>query len=196
MKLVVIGIIFIEALVCGCSNNKVQPPVKDSVAVEKKDYFPVLDFLKGEMAYVDSLPLRIIKYSIIGGHKDSTIIQSAAFDTLAKEFLSPELEKTAFEKEFKESSFLDQTSQSLSFTYSTQNNALQIQRVDVLASPSLGFDKVKSVYMEKIFRAHDSTIIKKMYWRSRDNFQIIRIREVPGQPASSSQLKVVWDNKD
>ncbi|MFI5156328.1 MAG: hypothetical protein ACHQEM_09085 [Chitinophagales bacterium] len=196
MKLLVTGIIFFEALVCGCANNKVQPPLQDSVAVEKKDYFPVLDFLKGEIAYVDSFPLRIIKYTISGSHKDSSIIQSTAFDDLAKKFLSPELEKAAFEKEFKESSFLDQTSQSLSFTYSTQNNGLQIQRVDVLASPSLGFDKVKSIYLEKLSHSQDSTIIEKMYWRSRSNFQIIRILELPNHTSTSSQLKVVWDNKD
>jgi hypothetical protein len=196
MKFFVLAAFIPFLMTGGCSNDKEKRPASDSLTVVKKDYFPVLDFLKGEIAYVDSFPLKIVQFRSAQGHKDSSIIQSAAFGELAKEFLSPALEKQAFEKDFTESSFLDQTSQSLTFTYSTKNDQIDVQRVDVLASPSLGFDKVKSIYIEKVIRSKDSSVVEKMYWKSRSNFQIIRILELPGHPASTTQLKVVWDNRE
>ncbi|HTQ27489.1 MAG TPA: hypothetical protein VMI35_05140, partial [Puia sp.] len=97
---------------------------------------------------------------------------------------------------FTESSFIDQTTQSVTFTYSTADAGHILRRVDVLASPEQGFNKVKSIYMEKTINKGDSIVIKKMYWKAKRSFQIISILEAGNQPAVTSQLKVVWDNRD
>src|SRR5882757_5229175 len=99
-----------------------------------------------------------------------------------------------FEKEFAESSFLDQTTQSLTFTYSTKNDKLALQRVDVVANRTSGYDKVRSIYMEKSIARNDTTIQKKMYWRAKKSFEIVSIFRIPNQPQSTDHLKVVWDN--
>lgn len=178
----------------GCSNQS-NPSDVQKTDTTRKDFLPVQGFIKSEIAWVDSFPAKIVKYTIENGHKDSSIIDLKIFDSLAKDFLSPELEKPAFENNFTESSFMDQTSESLTFTYSAQNNKTAIRRVDVLATPSLELDRVKSIYMEKTVDGADGKWLKKMYWKSKSNFQIVWIQDNPNQSPLTRQLKVVWDNR-
>ena len=177
---------------CHEQSNDKQPAAVE----EKKDYFPVADYIRSEINYVDSLPLGIVKYHIAQDKKDSSYIKTEEFDKLAKEFLPAELSDSSFTRDFTESSFIDQTTQSVTFTYSTADAGHILRRVDVLASPEQGFNKVKSIYMEKTINKGDSIVIKKMYWKAKRSFQIISILEAGNQPAVTSQLKVVWDNRD
>jgi hypothetical protein len=185
-------ILAISYLFLACHNN--DEKVNTQKQEEKKDFFPIADYIKSEINYVDSMPLGIIKYNIRNGKTDSVFIKTDEFDQLAQEFLPTELKDSIFEKNFTETSFLDQTTQLLTFTYSTKNSTIQLQRVDVLATPSNGFDKVKSVYMEKNFIRKDTSVTMKMYWRAKKSFQIISILQPTNQQPVTKQLKVVWDN--
>jgi hypothetical protein len=182
-------------LIYSCRDDIKEKAEPVSVPEEPKNFFPVLDFIKGEIAYVDSFPLKMTRYSIQNGHTDSSFIQSKEFDQLSREFLDSSLDKASLEREFSENSFLDQTSQSLTFTYTRKNGQDGIYRIDVLASQDPAHDKVKSVYIEKKIRSSDSTIIKKMFWKSKRNFQVISIARAAKGTDLTSQLKVVWDER-
>jgi len=123
---------------------------------------------------------------------DSSLIRTDSFNILAREFLVEELDSSQFEKNYKEESFFDKTTNSLTFTYSTRQANLSLQRVDVLATPSTLNDKVKSIYMERVVTRHDSLVVSKMYWLSGRSFQIISNLQMPGKAPSVQQLKVVW----
>jgi hypothetical protein len=194
MKFIALIPFSFSLLAMGCGEPS-KPAANVKTDTARKDFLPVQDFIRSEIAWVDSFPVKIVKYTIANGHKDSSIINQKGFDSLAKEFLSPELEKPAFENNFSESSFMDQTSQSLSFTYASQNKETAIRRVDVLATPSLDLDKVKSIYIEKTADNQEGKWLKKMYWKSKSNFQIVWILENPNQSPLTRQLKVVWDNR-
>ncbi len=192
-KLLIGTIVCLLLLAC-CNNKQKTDSTKQE---ENKNYFPVADFIRGEISYVDSLPLGIIKYIIKNGKTDSSYIKTDEFDRLAQEFLPAELNDSIFRKNFIETSFLDQTTQLLTFTYSTKNALLQLHRVDILATPSAtGFDKVRSIYMEKSSGKNDTSIIKKMYWRTKKSFEIITLLQPNNKPLITDQLKVVWDNDD
>src|SRR5690606_31268800 len=81
------------------------------------EYFPVLDFLKSEIAFVDSLPVGIMKYKTEGSRTDSAYMKSAEFRELASEFLPPQLQPGQFKKNFKESAFLDKLTGAATFYY-------------------------------------------------------------------------------
>ncbi|HTQ64596.1 MAG TPA: hypothetical protein VMI12_07340 [Puia sp.] len=186
-------------LIPACKNGeqkKDTPPPQE----EKKDYFPVVDYIKSEIDYVDSLPAAIKKYTIRNGIKDSMFIKAADFDQLAKIFLPAELNNPGFEKDFTETSFFDQTTGLLTFTYATKNKKSLLQRVDVLLTPSAGlstgFNKVKSVYMEKLENKNDTLSTQKMYWRAKKSFDIISILQPENQSPISDQVKVVWDDSE
>jgi hypothetical protein len=158
-----------------------------------KNYFPVLDFLKGEIIYVDSTPLAILKYDIGSGKTDSAFIKTEAFNQLAQEFLPPELDSPYFEQHYTESSFIDQSTKSVTFTYASKDSLAGLTRIDVVALPQEGgLNRVKSIYMEKALDKKDTFTLKKLYWKSQTDFFVISIIRPAGQPPFTKQLKVVW----
>lgn len=189
--------VFTLVLLVGCNNADPLTAKKTQTAdsaQKAKAYFPVLDFIKSEIRYVDSLPVGIMKYTVENGVTDSTYIKAEEFHQLAQEFVMPELNKETFEKEFSETSFFDNTTQYSSFLYSTSNKDLAVQRIDVLAKPEdVVYNKVKSIYMEKHYEKVDSSITQKMYWKAAQSFQITtEIRTIKPE-IISRQIKVVWN---
>lgn len=163
---------------------------------EVKAYFPVLDFLKGEISMVDSLPVGIMEYVTIGEKTDSQYIKPAAFHELANEFLAPELQRARFENEFTETSFFDKGTLSATFLYAAKNEDLPLRRVDILSESGGAYDKIKSVYMEKIITRGDTAIIKKMYWKPQRHFLINTLSSIGGAAPEVVLIKVAWDNRD
>jgi len=187
---------------CG---SPVKPPSGDASGADslaRKDsmsnvFFPVGDYIMTEILRVDSLPIAIVRYTTQNGRTDSAFISPAEFNNLAKQFLVTEFRDGSFQKKYRESSFMDKTTQSVTFTYSTPDMDLPLQRVDVLAAPGPshnGTNQVKSIYLEKTFTSGDTLVLQKMFWKADRNFQIITRTNVHGKPLADKQVKVVWDN--
>ncbi len=193
--LILAGALLLSAAACHMKDPSASSPTgKEGADTVKKTFFPVADYLNGEIGYVDSTPLAITKYNTEEKKTDSSFISPHVFHELAQEFLPPELDSTVFNKEYKETSFMDETTKLLSFTYSTGNKSLALQRVDVLASQSdNGTDKIRSIYLEKREVKNDTLVIKKMYWQSKKQFQVVTMTSAHGQETRVRQLKVVWD---
>jgi hypothetical protein len=138
------------------------------------------------------------KYTIRGGKTDSGYIQLSEFNTLALQFLLPEFKDGSFEKNFTENAFMDKTTQSVTFTYSTDNKDLSLQRADVQVAQMAGSrtNQVKSVYLEKRRVSGDSVVLQKMYWQSGRNFSVVSLIRVKGQTPVQQQLRVVWDTDE
>jgi hypothetical protein len=137
-----------------------------------------------------------MKYHISDGKTDSGIITTPVFDQLAREFLMTELDSSYFENNFEENSFVDRSTNLVSFTYSTKDTGNGLKRVDVLLSPGEGVDRLNSIYMESISSGKDSTLIRKLSWKAGKNFRILHILKVNGGPESTNQTMVVWDSRE
>src|SRR5579864_7919117 len=165
--------------VCSCHSKQSESTETTTTKPDtaKKNYLPVAYYLRAEIAGVDSFPLRIMKYRVNNGKTDSGIITTAIFDQLAKEFLLPELDSARFENKFDENSFIDRSTNLVSFTYSTKDTGNGLKRVDVLLSPGSGYEKLNSIYMESLSVDKDTTLISKMSWKAGRNFSILHIRQ-------------------
>ena len=185
-------------LIYACHSTASETPEAGATKTDttKKNYLPVEYYLRAEIAGVDSFPLRIMKYQINQGKTDSGIITTPIFDQLAKEFLNPELDSARFENKFEENSFVDRSTNLVSFTYSTKDTGNGLKRVDVLLSPGSGYDKLNSIYMESISKNKDSTLISKMSWKAGRNFSILHIRQPNKGPETTNQTIVVWDSRE
>jgi hypothetical protein len=181
-------IFLLIAAFCSCKNNTQKTGSQD----QKKNFFPVNAFIQNEINEVDSLPIAITKYNIQDNKTDTTYIQSPEFNQMAKEFICEDLKPENFEKEFSETSFIDETTHAATFTYSTKNSKLDVQRVDVLATSGDGMNKVSSIYLEKFMHKGDTAITKKLLWRAKTSFQIVTSMQVSDKPATVKQLKLVW----
>jgi hypothetical protein len=162
----------------------------------KTVFLPVAEYLEADILHVDSIPLALRKYITRNGQTDSAYIQVPEFNALALQFVLPELRNGSFEKNFTENSFMDKTTQSVTFTYATTATHLSLQRVDVTTSPGINSQKVKSIYMEKNRVSGDSLVLEKMYWRMGRSFQVSTMTSVKGKSPIEQQLKVVWDDEE
>jgi hypothetical protein len=194
MKFSITGLALLSLFVLSCGEPEQQQVKKDEKDTTKA-YLPVTDYIRGEIKTIDSLPVGILKRVTKGNKADSAFIQPAEFRLLAAEFLSNELEKGQFEQSFTESSFFDQSTELLTFTYEGTNPAVTVKRVDVLISPSLQLDKIKSIYMEKAYKSGDTSISKKMYWKAGASFQVATEKKM-AQQSRLEQIKVIWDPRD
>ena len=107
-----------------------------------------------------------------------------------------DLDSSYFEKNFEENSFVDRSTNLVSFTYSTKDTGNGLKRVDVLLSPGIGTDKLNSIYMEAISGNKDSSVISKMSWKAGRNFRILHIQKPKNGPETTDQTIVVWDSRE
>jgi hypothetical protein len=183
-----------------CAHHGQQPASDQQDSLSNKDtarnsFFPVADYLETEIMRVDSFPIATMKYTIRNGRTDSGYIPLPEFNELALQFLLPEFENGSFEKKYTESSFADRATQSVTFTYSTTDQSLPLQRVDVVTASGTQGNLVRSIYMERTRVAEDSVILQKMFWQAGRNFQIISLIRVKGQPPMQQQVRVVWNSE-
>lgn len=186
-------LLFVVSTVTGCHSAN-----QDSAPKEKQDSaaapFPVSAFIEGQIHLVDSFQLPTLKYITVYDKTDSSLISINEFKQLAQEFLHPAVDDTSSGMKYKESSFADQSVKGVTFTYAAANKDQELQRVDVLVSASaVANDKVRSIYMEKQTVSGDTTVYKKLYWRTDKNFQIITTKQLGKQPSLTSIMKVEWD---
>lgn len=191
------GACLLYIIACGHAASSTTPPQNDSVSAPKDSaknvFFPVANYLESEILHIDSTPLALMKYTIKGTRRDSGYIQIPEFNLLAKQFLVPELINGSFEKDFAESSFMDKTTESITFTYSPRNEDLALKRLDVLADPGTTSNKVKSIYLERSFTTGDTLVHQRLYWKAGRNFQIVNTYLVHDKPPVEQQVKVVWN---
>jgi hypothetical protein len=187
---------------CAHHGQQPAPGQQDSISIKgfltdkdstRNPFFPVADYLETEIMRVDSFPIATMKYNVRNGRTDSGYIPLPEFNALALQFLLPEFEDGSFEKNYTENSFVDRASQSVTFTYSTTDQSLPLQRVDVVTASGTQGNLVKSIYLEKTRVAGDSVILQKMYWQAGRNFQIISLIRVKGQRPVQQQVRVVWN---
>jgi len=150
--------------------------------------------LKSEILIVDSTPYRIMLYHHREGKKDSVQLLAADFDAQAKAFLVPGLDSASMAGRFTETSFMDESTGMLSFTYSTKDDQFGLRRVDVLAEPTLTTDRVKTIYMEVSAKDNDSLKIKKMTWVAGKYFSILEVINPSKGNAITRETRVVWNN--
>ncbi|MBE7171933.1 MAG: hypothetical protein INR73_15195 [Williamsia sp.] len=157
------------------------------------NFFPVVSFIEGQVHHVDSLQPTIQKLTTVNNQTDTFPIETGAFDSLSKEFTTPDINDPALSKYYKENSFADQTIASVTLTYAATNKDLPLQRLDVIIHPDpVANDRVQSIYMERGTQVKDTLVLKKLYWRTDRNFQIITAKQA-GAWSASSVVKVVWN---
>lgn len=196
MKTALHFLIAIAVIAAACNSNtatdeKAAIPKADTDTV--KNYLPVLDLIKEDIKRVDSFAGAILLRTSTEKKKDSSYIDLVAFNKSTADFLPGELEIASFQNNFKESSFVDESSQVVNFMYTPTNTDATVRKVVIYIPPSLGTDKVNRVYMEKEFKKGDTIISQKLTWKMRSYFIIAENRQTPDGKSTVTTRKAIWD---
>jgi len=163
---------------------------------ENERFFPVLSFIKSQVAQVDTSLYAIRKITFIDSVRaDTAYYPREQFRELAKDFLNiPDLADSKYEDRFTEKNTFDETMNRVILTCEPVNPVKEeLQRQEVLIRPDPSGDKVTSIIIERLVNTKDSLVQKRMLWQVDKSFQVTTIKQLPGQPETSSTFRVIWN---
>ena len=193
MKRILIGgsiaILLLFFLGCGQSGagSAMEPETKKEVI-----FYPISDYIRGQIQYVDTSLLAVIHYTTMNGKTDSSVMEKSEFKKIAAEFLEPNLNDPLIKPKYEENSFIDANIGTITLTYSTIDEKAPLWKATVLLRQE--DTKPIYIYLEKQLLSPDSSVLKKMIWKTDSNCQIVSIIRKPNQAERIIEDKYVWDN--
>jgi hypothetical protein len=175
-------------------NSKQNGAKSNENKIDTTKFFQLTQFLQSQIKEVNATPFFIYKIDILHNKHDSTPINTAIFNQVAKQFLAPDINDEKIKHYYTESIFEDQTTKSFTISYSTTNKALELQNVDILLDED--GQTVKRVLLRKYYNYPDSSAIEQLSWKPGENFQVNRSVQKAGDQESSRQTIVVWNKKE
>ncbi|TMI64613.1 MAG: hypothetical protein E6H07_01470 [Bacteroidetes bacterium] len=169
---------------------------------EKKDdnknerVTPVLSFIQGQVAQIDTSLFAIRRIEILDSlHSDTIDISRTEFRAQAKDFLDiPDISLEKYKDQYKESQTYDQDLKLISFLTlpKSTSQSSDIQKQEVIIKPDADGGKIRTIYIDREITTKDSSVIKKMIWQVDEYFQVLTLKQLPGQPETTHILKVTW----
>lgn len=192
--LALLAILFFSCKNHGSTPEKTIPGPKTDSVITAQDFFPVADFIGGQIKMIDSLQLPLSKSVTINNKTKLEAVTDQEFKSLALNFSQPDINAPGLKIKYKETSIADQSIPSVTLTYSTADTSLQVQKISVFIKPDpVANDKVNAIYIEKLFTKGDTIFNQKLYWKTGKNFQITTEKKTGGKLLPVEQVKVIWD---
>lgn len=160
----------------------------------KHFYFPVTKFLRGQLREIDSLriaPLRILKFK---GETDSTWISLDDVRKRASPFLTPEIDSANLLRLFNETTFMDQTLNTLTLTYSKSSNAsdtFRLRNWDVYIDPVKHI--IQKVYIVKMENINGEQQTQELTWKTGYWYKILTFPSDTGHVQDIKEEIVIWN---
>ncbi len=173
---------------CKDSQQPNAAPVADSTI-----YYPLNDYIRQQVVNVDTTPYYVYRVLLVNGKKDSVTINRVVFDSLAKGFILPELEENTLKKHFTESVYADESTESITLTYTPKDSNGTVQNAMVLLDTAS--QNVKWIFINTLQNKGDSTIIQKMGWKGDESCYINRSVSYADGKKREMQLNIVWNKK-
>lgn len=175
-----------------CTNNNTSSDQsqKDTAG---NAFYPVGNYIRSQLTYIDSMPLAVIKYTTIHNVTDTSIIDKKDFKHVAAAFMTPDISSPEYKSQYEEHSFIDATLGTITLAYTAKNDKVPVRKADILLDQE--DTEVKTIYIEKNIPGTDSSVIKKMLWIANLNCQITTLVQKAGQPEAIILERYVWDKR-
>lgn len=164
---------------------------KNNPAKEKANFMDVAGYLKGQLAYLDTVPLALLKTTLKDTvYTDSVFIQKEQLRSSVASYFQPQLEKENFENSFDETSFLDASINTITLTYQAIDKNLPIQRIDVYVNPET--EQIKRIYLVRQEQKKDTSVSQQLLWRHNTGCTFITTYQTKQQEIITNE-KISWN---
>lgn len=164
------AILFIYTLLaCGetaNTKNQLQP------SPDSTKFYPTTSFFENQMAIIPRMKKNILVFHTKDGKKDSSVLNTAAFEELVKEFLSKDITDLATKRHYRETVFQDAATGSYTLSYTAVDTTVTIKGMEVLLDEQS--NQVKRVFIRSVYRKGNNSIMEQHNWNTARGFQIIR----------------------
>ncbi|MEO8171493.1 MAG: hypothetical protein ABI581_00365 [Sediminibacterium sp.] len=187
------SLLFLCILIFSSCNNE-PPKIQAVIKIEDTaKFYPIRDFLREQIQYVDLRNFPIYRVTVKDGKKDSVSVSKDQFIQLAGIFLNGEASFSKEKNFFKESVFNDQSTGSNTLNYQSNNNKTAVQSIDVLLDEQTSI--VKRIFIRSEYAKGDTTIKEQCNWKANKSFQVNRTFTTKGGYISEERNYVNWNDK-
>ena len=182
-------------IIAGCDQKKVTQQ-EQKTTENKNNFFPVTQYLLGQLKELDSLPVTPLKITSINSKTDSVWLKKSEIRSFVQPFLNPVIDSISWSKYFIEKSFLDQTINAFTFSYDPIKqlpDSIELKRWDIYVDPGTG--KVKRLYIVKQLNTPPQQTIQ-LTWKQGYFCKITTITEKPGASPQIKEEQLIWNFND
>jgi hypothetical protein len=198
MQKLILFVSLITVIACSCSEQETAAPQKkEKDSTQNQTFFPVTEFIRGQLREIDSLPVTPVKIITYNGKQDSIWMKKEDIRPFAEPFLHPEIDTANLKHLFTEKSFLDQTIDAFTFSYDPIDklpDTLQLKRWDVYIDPKR--EEVKRIYIVKQIHTNGDVQTQQLTWKTNQWCKISTITERPGKQTEIKEELMKWDFSD
>jgi hypothetical protein len=195
MQKVFTFLIFSLLILTSCHSDQEKKAVLEKHEKETQMFFPVTDFLLGQLHELDSLPVTPLKTIKIDDAKvDSVWLKREDIRNFASPFISPVIDSISMSPYFSTKSFLDQTINSITLTYDPKIKLpenISLRHWDIYIDPQKA--TVQRIYIVKEFEKNGINTTVQLTWNVNYDCSIRTIEQVPGKKPVIKQEKIIWN---
>jgi hypothetical protein len=177
-----------------CHTPKVKQADVDKNAEEAQSFFPVTDFLLGQLNITESLPVTPLKITINGNRRDSVWLKKEDIRKFAFPFLHPVIDSVSMQNFFTEKSFMDQTINAVTFSYDAKTklpDSIKLNHWDVYVDPQK--NTVQRIYLVKEEAVNSKSITTQLTWKANKWCSIRTIVQQAGKDPRIEEEILKWD---
>ena len=173
------------------ATNKIVAIDSSSIKVEPKSFFPVTDYIKGQIFEIKNGGVNPMKFVTINNHTDSAWLKMEKLKDEVADFLSPEIDTTNLISLFSEKKFMDQTLDAITFTYDPIKvlpDTFSFQHWDVYVDPDK--NTVRRVYIVKKLPGNKTQLLT---WESGKSCNIKTVSsDSSGKVLIEKEITLKW----
>ncbi|BAV10268.1 hypothetical protein SAMN05421788_104362 [Filimonas lacunae] len=184
------GLLF-SILAVSCKDKPKEAPENLTNDNDSLEFYPVHSFFQQQIKDVSTTPYFIYKITTQAQQRDSAVLTVAEFMHTVNLFTQYSIEDTTVKKYYREDAFNDESTHSITMSYSTRNKELPVQQVDIMLNQETKM--VKRIFMSIMQQAADTTFIYKLGWKANSSCSIAKTIILNGKDEHTSQTTVVWN---
>lgn len=191
MKIITVCLLLILLCTIGCNSGNQPVKVKPAIADTAK-FYPLADFFRKQIAYVDLRNFTLYKITVKDGKKDSSILSKDQFIALANLFLDRSISAPEIKALYQESVFQDLSTKSYILNYSPVGHTAEVQNIDVLLDEDT--KQVKRIFIKSAYTRGDTTINEQCNWKADKSFQVNRFLQTKKGYTSTELNYINWND--
>lgn len=176
---------------CKNKSGEATLPVADEDSLQS--FFPVTDYLKGQVAQIKSNPINPLKIETRDGKSDSVYVKIESLDSLFEVFMQPVIDTINLMDKYKQSRFYDKTIDQYTLSYEAKdrsNLAAGLLNWDVYVSPKNNM--VNRIYIVKELPNKSQL---QLTWQSDKQCKILEVTNNKNSETENPDIKetnIIW----
>jgi hypothetical protein len=185
--------LFLFLVFPSCKNVPPAPPTKEEIqATDTAHFYPLDVYFKEQIQYVDLRAFPLYRITVKDGKRDSAALSKSEFIVLADTFLKNDIAAPEVKALYRETSFDDMSTGSLTLNYKPTDKNAAVQNIDILMDQE-GAHLIKRVTIRAVYMKGDTTVTEVGSWKTNKSFQLNRSLET--KTYSSTELNFInWND--